>query len=519
MKRTSTLTARRRSSLGLILGRALPPLLATSCVVPYLEADGSAVLDGSGASMGTGGQELGGGGPDGSGGQGPGTGGDSAGGGGSGGGGSGGGGSGGEGSGGEGSGGEGSGGEGSGGGPPGPSIYDFVEGPGAHCTVGAMPEVETLTADDQLPDPFRKMDGSRITDRSEWLCRREEILQQSYEFMYGEKYTPEVPTTGTVTSSAITVNVSSGTPPLGFTAAVTLPSSGEAPYPAVIWLDTAAPTAGMRDEFTSRGVAIVQLNVNQIGSEAGTGVDSAAGIFYDVYGTNDDAGLLVTWAWGVSRLIDLLEVDSTLLDPTRVAVGGCSRYGKGALAAGAFDNRVALTVVMDGGIAAGVSLRLVEQLNSASGSEWPYQTISYERWLSHARLIDFTTGNAAADDDTNRLPIDMHEILGLVAPRGLLILDNTDFDALDPQSAHVTSHVGAMIYDALGVPENITRLAMGRNLCTWVTELSEPLGASIDKFLNGDESAATGTFTTDLSSPPDPASYIDWSPPALSGEL
>ena len=124
------------------------------------------------------------------------------------------------------------GGGGSAGGGP---IDDFVEDPGAACTVPAMPSVAALVADPKLPDPFMKMSGTRMTDRSEWICRREEILQQGYEFIYGEKpRTPKDATTGSVTNSMISVTVNDNGNSTTFSVTVSIPSSGSPPYPAVI---------------------------------------------------------------------------------------------------------------------------------------------------------------------------------------------------------------------------------------------------------------------------------------------
>lgn len=76
-----------------------------------------------------------------------------------------------------------------------------VENPSADCEVGPLPSVGSLTASAKLPDPFKKMDGTRITNKSEWRCRREEIRKQALEFTYVEK--PETP------ASAVSGNVSS----------------------------------------------------------------------------------------------------------------------------------------------------------------------------------------------------------------------------------------------------------------------------------------------------------------------
>lgn len=55
---------------------------------------------------------------------------------------------------------------------------------------------------------------------------------------------------------------------------------------------------------------------------------------------------MAAWAWGVSRIVDALElVQATSgIDVKRLGVTGCSRNGKGAFIAGAFEPRIALTI-------------------------------------------------------------------------------------------------------------------------------------------------------------------------------
>lgn len=49
------------------------------------------------------------------------------------------------------------------------------EDDGADCAVTGLPEAGSLTANAKLPDPFKKLNGARITSKAEWRCRRQEI--------------------------------------------------------------------------------------------------------------------------------------------------------------------------------------------------------------------------------------------------------------------------------------------------------------------------------------------------------
>ncbi len=400
-------------------------------------------------------------------------------------------------------------------------IWSFVEDPGADCQVGSMPSVGSLTANPKLPDPFTKLDGTRMSSKSEWVCRREEILQMGYEFIYGQKpRTPKSAVSGSVSNNRITVEVSDGGGSTSFSVNISLPSSGSAPYPAVIGYGGGFMGSGIgfEGELGSRGIATISYDPYTLGQENGSS-SPKAGAFYDVYGSNHDAGLLVAWAWGVSRILDVLEQDPSVIDPTKIAVTGCSRFGKGAFVAGVLDNRVALTIPVESGVGGTPALRLIGDLDS--GGEWPYHAISYERWFSKEKLGQFATANNAGGDTTDKLPVDMHEMIGLVAPRGLYIVDNpsTNYAGLDRNSAWVTANVGAKIYEALGVPENITCQGASGGHCTWRSQYTPPLVANLEKFLLGNASANTGTFATDLGGTPNPESHYDWDVPNLSGDL
>jgi hypothetical protein len=404
-------------------------------------------------------------------------------------------------------------GSGGGSGTGGGDITTFVEDPGADCSIAAMPSADSLMADPKLPDPFKKMDGTAMTNKSEWVCRREEILRLGYEFIYGEKpRTPKTAVTGSVSNNSISVTVNDGGM-TSFSVSVSLPSSGSAPYPAVIGFGG----IGFSGELGSRGIASINYSAYTVGDENG-GSGPKAGGFYDVYGSDHPAGLLVAWAWGVSRILDVLEQHPDVIDPKRIGVTGCSRFGKGAFVVGVLDNRIALTVPVESGVGGTPALRLIGNLDS--GGEWPYHAISYERWFSQENLSEFATANNANGDTTDRLPVDMHEMMGLIAPRGLYIVDNpsTNYAGLNRNSSWVTANAGAKIYEALGVPDNITYQGASGGHCQWRSQYTAPLVANLEKFLLGDASAATGTFESGFSGP-NPEDHYDWSVPTLAGEL
>lgn len=399
---------------------------------------------------------------------------------------------------------------GSGGGPggnPGTVNWGKEEDPSSKCTVtGTMPEYADLKADSKLPDPFKMLDGTRISNKSQWAGRREEILKQLFKYVYGDKPIPaKGSVSGTVSSSQIFVQVSEGDKSCSFDATVDM-NGATAPAPAIIIYD-----GGMGSSLPiPKGVAKIRFRA----IEGGAG--PKRGPFFTFYGSDHPAGYMVAQAWQVGRIIDLLEQNPDVIDPYHIGVTGCSRNGKGAFAAGVFDNRIALTIPCESGIGGTVGLRLKQQLDPGE-SETPYAAISYVRWLSDVALGPFTSGNSASADNTERLPVDMHEAMALIAPRALYIVDNSAI--LDQRSAYVTAMAGQAIFKALGVGDRFTYQGASGNHCQWRTQYDASLNATIDRFLKGNDSTTTGNFATDLAGKPDVAQYYSWDAAELPGEL
>jgi hypothetical protein len=380
-----------------------------------------------------------------------------------------------------------------------------VENPTARCVVGTLPEFDALKANSKLPDPFMKVDGTRIKNKSEWACRREEIRKQMIKYILGDKPIPaKGSVTGTVSTNKITVNVSEGGKSCTFSVAVNMNGATQ-PAPSIISYGAGATAPS--------GVA--KITFTAVEKDGGSGPKT--GPFYDLYGTNHPAGYMVAQAWQVSRILDVMEQNPGIFDPYRVGVTGCSRNGKGAFFGGVLDNRIALTIPCESGIGGTVGLRLVEQLDKSG--EWPYHSISYVRWLSEIALGKFTNANSATGDNTDKLPVDMHEAMALIAPRAIYIVDNasTTYAGLDRASAYVTGMAGKAIFKALGLDENFTYECASGGHCEWRSQYTASLNATVDKYLLNKTSTKTGTFNTDLSGKPDVTKYYDFDATELPG--
>jgi hypothetical protein len=374
-----------------------------------------------------------------------------------------------------------------------------VEDEGADCPV-TLPG--SSAANSKLPDPFTKINGSRITAKSDWRCRREEIRKLAERYVYGEKPAKPTSVTGTVSRTGITVNVSNNGRSASFSASVDLPS-GPGPFPAVFVVGGfGADTATIK----ATGAAVISYDPLAVGRE-GTPRNNKQGAFYSLYGPSSGTGLLAAWAWGVSRMIDVIQQSGgSVLKADALGVTGCSRYGKGAFAIGAFDQRIALTMPIESGTA---GVPILRGIPGESGAQPLSSGYNEQPWLGDA--FGSYTGNA------NGLPVDTHEMVAMVAPRGLFIMENPHIDWLAARSGSVAALGGAEVYKALGAGDNITYWSDIQNgtHCANRPEWKAPLQQNIQKYLLKTGNAA-GVFRISGKKAGNLATWRDWQTPTLS---
>lgn len=222
---------------------------------------------------------------------------------------------------------------------------------------------------------------------------------------------------------------------------------------------------------------------------------------------------MTAWVWGVSRVIDALETTSAAqINTSKLAVTGCSRNGKGALMAGAFETRIALTIPQESGSGGDACWRLSKYEESqGSQVQTATQIITENVW--------FSSNFANYVNNLNQLPYDHHLLIAMVAPRGIVAYENTDYVWLSPLSNWGCASGARPVFQALGIQDNFGfQQVGGHGHCSWPSSLTPTLNAFFNKFLLG-QNVNTAYFSTNNQFNGrtwTAANWIDWTTPNLS---
>lgn len=316
-----------------------------------------------------------------------------------------------------------------------------------------------------LPDMFTSDKGIKISTAELWnTVRRKEILELFRKNVYGRipetQYkevfrlvsTDKNAMEGKGTKKVVEITIESEGKTLAFKLALFTPNDVKHPVPVFLLIDPwysepGSPDWKPKDEYFpvkvafERGYGMAVFNASDLDPDSFDDFKNGIHGLLDRNPRPADAwGTIAAWAWGASRCMDYLVTDKDVA-PDKVAIVGHSRAGKTALWAGADDPRFAMVISNESG-AGGAALarrrygETVARLNS-----------SFPHW--------FCKNYAMYSNKEDSLPVDMHMLLALIAPRALYV-DCADQDLWgDPRGSYASLYNAVPVFKLLGKNSDI----------------------------------------------------------------
>lgn len=344
-----------------------------------------------------------------------------------------------------------------------------------------LPAVEDLPRQISLPDPLKMMDGTPVQTSREWYHQRRPELKRLFQhYVYG--YLPPRPpmevivvkqdTTlfgGSATYKEIrlelqlpedkthTINLAffipnkRTVPAPVFLAANSCGNHTLVDYDGITiieqpWLHRGCQSnyykRGSRSEVWAlentihHGYALATFAVTDVDPDKHDWTDGIHAKYTSVPGDQDTKwGTIAAWAWGYHRVVDYLETDQDI-DNDRICVTGWSRRGKTALFAAAMDDRIDLVIPHQSGTGGMALSRMNPSESVARINE------KFPHWFND-NFVKFGT-------DVDRLPIDQHLLVALIAPRPLMDNAGLKDTWASPHLALEAMKAATPVYELLG---------------------------------------------------------------------
>ena len=347
-----------------------------------------------------------------------------------------------------------------------------------------MTDPALLPETDSLPELLRLADGTPVETPEDWARRRGEILALYAHYVYGSMPDPAGETLtwalaahpesgGTLLTVTVEANGKRGE----LSALVTLPR-GEAPeggWPFFLeympWNFSFGgqtfngPSANCL-HAAGRGYAGINYDPSQAAADNALHYGAFYRLYpYDAVKPEGQRGVLLAWAWGVSRIIDALEAgagEALGINPSLSLVGGVSRWGKSAAVAGAYDPRIRVTIPSCSGLGGIAVFR-----TNNSGKTYDLTRLGGPAaWTNESANEPFGNlrggegywfcGTFARFLNERRLPVDQHMLCALIAgeDRHLIVVTGITSEGWNNTEGQCLAWAASQpVWDLLGAGE------------------------------------------------------------------
>ena len=343
-----------------------------------------------------------------------------------------------------------------------------------------------------LENPLCFSDGSTVSSELEWTWRRDEILTIFQKEMYGQMPKALPVYWEKVESGETTLPALAGYPSVSAVREqyrmwfkedksgpsiiwlVIRPVSANKPCPVILtlnyygnhylmndtqvlgpefngnsvsgnrggWIDPSNRYFFPTNLLISRGYALMTAHYEEITADPEPFVAvKAYNRVFSLWGSRDESRTdnttaLAAWGWGLMRGLDLIgHLEG--LDEKNVVVTGCSRLGKAALIAGAFDERFKVVVPIQTGSGGAPLTKHITPDKESIASE----TSNYPHWFCKAFY------KYAGHEDA--LPFDQHLLISCIAPRACLV-DGFNHKWFDTEGEYLAVKAASPVWTFLG---------------------------------------------------------------------
>jgi hypothetical protein len=323
-----------------------------------------------------------------------------------------------------------------------------------------------------LPEPLTFLNGTTVTTAADWDARRAELRGLFENEMYGQR--PSDPqdlswellvhnrNAAGGTATVRKIRVTTAGPDCQFDLLVITPNRSARPVPCFL----GANVEGNRALVSDDGMTLEPDRADadwSIGTTIDAGYALATLYYGDVVPDEPDTGVerlnafaredssvrpgaVITWAWALSRALDVLtslgEVDSE-----RVIAFGHSRLGKVALVATAFDDRFSAVIANQSGCCGAAPSRMSAALSRIGENGRP--SAETVEWITRAFPHWFSPALAETADHVTDLSVDQHELVALCAPRPVLLSNAMDDTWSDPSGQFAMLKAADPVYRLL----------------------------------------------------------------------